>query len=129
MAIKLNWQKIYEVQSSLRDERSFNDDTPLVFVLVMKDDTQQKRTVKFKDFLKFFWFIYDSNRITVKSLVVQDKAGNVLYKHKHTSGGGEEIPQGGKPHLIENWSDLTDLQKETHLKILIAQIQNYEQPS
>lgn len=125
MAIKLNWKSVYAARDHLRDEREVQDDTTLTFVLLFKDGTQRQKAVKFKDFLRFLWFIYDSNKFYATGLVVKDSTGNVLYRHKQSTCETEEIPNGGNPHIIPRWSTLNEEQKEAHLKILLSQIAQY----
>ena len=125
MAIKINWKSLSEVKEGLIKTKSLTNDTPVVFVLLLKDGTHQKKTIKFQDFFKFFWFMYDSTKISIKGLVVTDTSGNILYRHPQVNSHGEIIPDGGNTYVFERWSTLSELQKDTHLNILLAQINDY----
>jgi len=129
MAIKLNWNTLSDVKSDLEKTWKLKANSKVVFVLLLKDGTHHKKTIKFADFLKFFWFIYDSTKFHVKGLVVTDTSGKVLYRHRQTNGEHEEIPNGGNVHIFERWATMTDDQKDAHLNILLSQIYDYTEQS
>ena len=121
MTIKLNWKTVMEVQADLASTKNLAADSSVIFVLLLKDGTHQKKTVKFKDFLKFFWFMYDSKKFYVRGLVVTDMSGNTLYRQQQTNTK-HSIPTGGNVHLFERWKSLNAEQKDAYLNIVLAQI-------
>jgi len=129
MAIKLNWNVLSDVKSDLEDTWKLKPETKVTFVLLMKDGSHHKKTIKFSEFLKFFWFIYDSTNFHVKGLVVTDTTGKILYRHRQTTGEHEEIPNGGNVHIFDRWNNMTDGQKDAHLNILLSQIYDYTESS
>lgn len=124
MAIKINWKTLLEVKESLASTKNLTADTSVIFVLLLKDGTHQKKTVKFKDFLKFFWFMYDSTKFHVKGLVVTDLSGNILYRQQQAHVQNT-TPSGGSVHIFTRWKSLTEEQKDAFLNILLAQIYDY----
>lgn len=127
MSIRLDWEKLKKIHSDLTNDKVLKKETDLVFIMVLHDGSVRKSIVKFKDFLNFFWDLADNPNIYISALVVQDKEGRTLYRHKLLTAGMEEIPNGGNINVVLNWVALTAPEKETYLKLLIAQIQSYEQ--
>lgn len=124
MAIKVNWKTLLEVKESLATTKNLTADTSVIFVLLLKDGTHQKKTIKFKDFLKFFWFMYDSTKFYVKGLVVTDLSGNILYRQQQAQAQ-TNTPSGGSVHIFTRWKSLNEEQKDAYLDILLAQIYDY----
>lgn len=124
MAIKVNWKTLLEVKDNLAITKHMTADTSVIFVLLLKDGTHQKKTIKFKDFLKFFWFMYDSTKFYVKGLVVTDLSGNILYRQQQAQTQ-INTPSGGSVHIFTRWKSLNEEQKDAYLDILLAQIYDY----
>ena len=129
MAIKLNWQTMSAVKADLEATWKLEPDSKVTFILLLKNGAEHKKIIRFSDFLKFFWYIYDSTKFHVKGLVVTDSTGKVLYRHRQVSGGREEIPNGGNVHIFERWKKLTDQQKDAYLNICLAQIYDHTESS
>jgi hypothetical protein len=126
MAINLDWEKLRGVQKYLLENSNLTPDTEITFIMILKSGSAKKSQIKFKDFLSLFWAISDNDDYVIANVVVQDQEGRILYRHRETTSGNEEIPDGGNAGVVTHWSTLTDAEKETHLNILIAQINGYE---
>lgn len=129
MAIKLKWETLSNVRTELESAWKLNPSSKVIFVLLLKDGSHHKKTVRFSEFLKFFWFIYDSTNFHVKGLIVQDTKGKVLYRHRQATGEHEEIPSGGNVYIFDRWTHLTENQKDVHLNILLSQIHDHSESS
>jgi hypothetical protein len=117
MLPQLNWNVICSRQKQLSKDYKSKD--PIVFTILFKNNQTLRKVIEFKDFLKFFWYIYDNNKISITDLIVSDSDGNELYKHVLT----EKLPKDSSNHAVQHWNSLNDSQKETYLKILYAQLQ------
>jgi hypothetical protein len=124
MAIKVNWKTLLEIKEELATTKNLTADTSVIFVLLLKDGTHQKKTIKFKDFLKFFWFMYDSTKFYVKGLVVTDLNGNILYRQQQAQIQNA-LPSSGNTHIFTRWNSLNEEQKDAFISILLAQIYDY----
>jgi len=127
MSIRLDWEKLKQVHNDLNKQSHLKKETDLVFIMVLHDGSVRKAIVKFKDFLKFFWNLADNPRIYISALAVQDEDGRTLYRHKILTAGMEEIPNGGNINVIPTWGALNTEEKDTYVKLLISQIESYEQ--
>ena len=127
MSINVDWEKLRGVYQELVANSGLTDETDIVFIMVLTNGKAKKSIVKFKDFMAFFWAISESKELSVLTLVAQDKDGRILYRYKQRTNGDEEVPDGGHSSVIQNWSALTQTEKETYLIMLLAQIQGYEQ--
>ena len=127
MNIRLDWDKLRQIQKDLSELPTLTDETEIIFVMVMSDHKAQKSIVKFKDFMNFLWALSENTSYTVLTLIVQDKEGRVLYRHKTLTAGNEEIPVGGNVHVLTHWGALTQSEKDTYIRLIEAQIQAYEQ--
>ena len=126
MNINVDWDKLRKVERHLNETATLTEETEIVFVMIMSDGSPKKSVVKFKDFLNFFWALSDNANYNVITLVVQDKEGRILYRHKQLTTGNEEIPVGGNAGLFAQWATLTPQEKETYTRLCIAQIDGYE---
>jgi len=126
MNIRLDWGKIRAVQQRLTELPTLTAETEIVFVMIMSDGKARKSIVKFKDFLNFLWSISENTRYNVLTLVVQDKEGRILYRHKTLTAGNEEVPVGGNSNVIKQWGTLTQDEKDTYTRLLVAQINGFE---
>jgi hypothetical protein len=129
MAIKLNWETVCKVNERLTNEMKIPADAPITFNLLLTDNKIVKRTIRFEHFLKFFWDISETNSVQVIGLVITDRQGHVLYRHKQVTAGSEEIPSVGNPSILEGWNELSDQAKQTYLEITIAQINAANEPT
>ena len=127
MSIRVDWDKLRKVQEDLSELPTITDTTEVMFIMIMADQSSRKSVVKFKDFLTFFWSLSENPHYNVLTLVVQDKEGRVLYRHKPLTPGNEEIPLGGNANVITHWKTLTRAEKDMYLNLMVAQIQGYEQ--
>ena len=125
MAIKLNWEKVQRVHKELQ-AKGYTESTPLTFILFMSDGTPRKSEIVFGDFMKVFWMLSDAEDLRITSLLVQNKSGSVLYRHKKVNSGNEEIPNGGNTEVITAWPKLTAGQKSMYTRMMIAQINAYD---
>ncbi len=126
MSLKLDWDKLRAVHEQLTQHPGLTEETEIVFVMIVSDGTAKKSVIKFKDFLNFFWVISENPNYSILTVVVQDKEGRILYRHKRVTVGNEEIPVGGHSNVILQWGTLTPEEKDMYLTILVAQIQGYE---
>lgn len=126
MSINVDWNKLRAIHKSLVTNNGLRDETEVVFLMMLDDGKAKKAVVKFKDFLEFFWALYDNKELRVFTLVVQDKEGRVLYRHKRLNVANEEIPDGGNAAVIQHWGALTPEEKETYMRLLVAQVNGYE---
>lgn len=127
MMININWENLRTVHEELIDSGNLKDDSDIVFTMILSDGKAKKSIVKFKDFMSVFWAISENKDFSVLTLVVQDKEGRILYRHKQLTQGNEEIPDGGNAGVVQNWNALTEDEKSTYMRMLIAQIEGYEQ--
>lgn len=125
MSIKLDWTKLRNIQQNLIDQDGLTPETELVFIISFSDGNIKKSLIKFKDFMSFFWSVSENSVWNVFGIVVQDKDGRVLYRHKQVTSGNEEIP-AGENNILFQWNVLTVEQKEMYVRLLVAQIQGYE---
>lgn len=126
MSMKVNWKKLREAQKELAAIPTLADESEIIFVMILSNGAVKKHVVKFKDFLNFFWVLVDNPNYTVVTLVVQDKEGRILYRHRMLNNGGEEIPIGGNGDVVLNWNTLSENEKNTYIKLTEAQINGYE---
>jgi hypothetical protein len=126
MSIKLDWDKLRAIHKNLSELPTLHDETEIIFVMIMADKSAKKSIVKFKDFLSFLWSLSENPDYQILTLVVQDKEGRILYRHKTLTAGNEEIPVGGSGSVITHWGSLTQTEKDTYVRLLIAQIEGYE---
>ena len=122
MTMKLDWSKLMVVKEKLKKKWDFEEDKNLIFVYTTQNGPK-KEVVQFKDFLNFFWNLYDNSE-DIKSISVLDANGTIVYRHKNINSSGEEIPIGNGNNLILLWNKLTPTQKNTHMKILLTEIYN-----
>lgn len=127
MSMKVDWVKLRQVHENLAGWPTITEETEILFVMVMADRSAKKAVVKFKDFMNFMWSMSESQDFEVINLVVQDREGRILYRHKTINNGGEEIPVGGNSNVIAHWGALTQDEKDMYIKLLVAQIQGHEQ--
>jgi hypothetical protein len=126
MSMNVDWEQLKAIHKHLATNTHLTDDTDIIFIMILHDGSIKRSVVKFKDFLKCFWTIADNKDYFVTTLVVQDNQGRVIYRHKQVTNGNEKIPIGGNSHIISRWSKLTPKEKETFLRLTIAQINGYE---
>lgn len=124
MIMHINWQKIKKLHADLIKD-GWKDEDPLLFIMILKNGSPRKSVILFKDLLNFFWQLTELNKIEIAAMVIQDKEGKILYRHKQIDGN-EEIPIGGNINIVKNWKTFSDEQKETYLRILISQINSYD---
>lgn len=125
MSIKLDWERLQKVYQTLVDN-GLAQEADLLFLLILSDGSVKKAHIKFKEFMKFFWEMSENTMWHVIGVSVQDKEGRILYRHKQVTNGNEEIPVGGNVNVLQHWPALTVEEKETYIRMLIAQIQGYE---
>ena len=126
MAIKINWQKLKEAHKYILERGDITDQTDLSFILIFHNGTAHKTIIKFNEFMNFFWKVSDNDHPRILALIVQDKEGRILYRHREFTNGNEEIPIGGHPDIILCWKNLSKQERESYLRLLISQIQAYE---
>ena len=126
MSINVDWDKLKAVEKHLSEVATLRPETEIIFVMIMNDGSPKKSVVKFKDFLNFFWALSENSRYCIVTLVVQDKEGRILYRHKQVTAGNEEIPVGGNAGVFSQWTTLPPEEKETYIRLMIAQINGYE---
>lgn len=125
MSIKLDWERLRKIYTNLVDN-GIDPEAELLFLLILNDGSVKKANVKFKGFMGFFWDMSENTTWHVIGISVQDKEGRVLYRHRQITSGNEEIPIGGNVNVLQHWVALTPEEKETYMRLLIAQIQGYE---
>jgi hypothetical protein len=123
MGLKFNWQRVTETHKRLKAS-GFKSDSKLTFVLILSDGTTRKQHVLFERFLDFFWDLSESKHLSARTLFVQDTNGKILYKYNQVTNGNEEIPSGGNPQVVLGWKNLSQAERDTYLKLLIAQIES-----
>lgn len=126
MSINVDWEKLRATYQDMVDHSGLTLEQEIIVLMILTDGKAKKSTIKLKDFMSFFWALSESQDLRIMTLVVQDKEGRILYRHKQRTSGDEEIPDGGHAGIIQNWGALTQQEKDTYLSILIAQIQGYE---
>ena len=126
MSINVDWDKLRAIEKHLSEATPLMPETEIIFVMIMGDGTPKKSIIKFKDFLNFFWSISENTNYNVITLVVQDKEGRILYRHKQMTAGNEEIPAGGNAGVFYQWATLTPEEKTTYVRLMVAQINGYE---
>ena len=126
MAIRLNWERVRTVHGRLSAE-GFQIDTPITFLIRMRDGQTRKSDIPFKNFLRFFWALTESTDSWVETLIVQDKGGRVLFRYNHRNSCERQLPQGGNPEIVTNWNSFSQQEKDTYLRLIIAQINAYGQ--
>jgi hypothetical protein len=126
MSLKIDWEKLRWVQRELAEYGGLTDEAEVIFLMILKNGKSKKTTIKFGEFLNFFWILSENKELNILTLVVQDDEGRVLYRHKQRNKCDEEIPIGGNTNVVQHWAALTSGEKETYLQMLIAQIQSYE---
>lgn len=126
MSIKLDWDRLRTVHKNLTEWPTLTAETNIIFVMIMADQKARKSIVKFKDFMNFLWSLSENPDYQVLTLIVQDEDGRVLYRHKTLTAGNEEIPTGGNSNVIAHWGALTQPEKDTYIRLLVAQIQGHD---
>jgi len=126
MNINVDWDKLKAIEKHLSENATLTPETEIIFVMIMNDGSPKKSIVKFKDFLNFFWALSENSQYSIVTLVVQDKEGRILYRHKQVTPGNEEIPVGGNAGVFRQWATLTPEEKDTYIRLLIAQFDGYE---
>jgi hypothetical protein len=124
MAIKLNWDRVKQLNAELEAD-GWKKNDKLLFILIEKGGKPKKAVVQFKELYKFCWHLMDDESLKVLTFIVQDVEGRVLYRHRQVVGN-EEVPNGGNVDIISHWSALTDDEKQTYITLLVAQINAYE---
>lgn len=126
MSMKMDWDKLRKIHKNLQETSTLEDETTIIFVMIMSDQKAKKAVIKFKDFLNFLWSLSENTEYKVLALVVQDEEGRILYRHKSLTAGNEEIPTGGNSNVISHWNALTDEEKDTYLRLIESQVQAHE---
>lgn len=126
MMIKVDWEKLKQVHQNLIKQEELNDNTDIIFIMITKDGKAKKSIIKFKDFMSFFWLLSENKEFSILTLVIQDKTGRILYRHKQYNTSNEEIPDGGNGVIVQNWNNLTEQNKELFMRLMISQIEGYE---
>lgn len=126
MSIRLNWERVRGVQGKLAAD-GFEDSTPVTFLLRMRNGQTSKTDILFKNFLRFFWALSENTDSVVEHLIVQDKGGRTLYRYTLGNTFERKLPQGGNPEVIAHWNAFTQQEKDTYLRLIIAQINAYGQ--
>ena len=119
MLPKLNWNSLCETHKKL--SKTFKPKDGLVFTLFFKSGQTIRKTVEFRDFLKFLWYIDESHEIRVDNLTVTDHGNNLIYQYINKPN--RKIPKDKTDFTVRNWNSLSASQKETYLKLLYAQLQ------
>lgn len=126
MSINVDWEKLRRVEQHLHEVTPLTPESEITFVMIMSDGSPKKSIIKFKDFLNFFWALSENTQYQIVTLIVQDKEGRVLYRHKQLTAGNEEVPIGGNAGVFAQWATLTPAEKETYVRLLIAQFNGYD---
>lgn len=124
MSIRIDWEKLRNIHNDLSE--SMNAEEEILFTLLMDDGSAKRASVKFKDFMNFFWSLSENSKFSICAIVVQDIDGRILYRHKQVTRGNEEVPIGGNENIILRWPTFTQEEKELLVRITIAQINGYE---
>jgi len=127
MSLNVDWEKLRVAYQDLVQHSGISEQTDIIFVLILTSGKAKKAVVKFKDFMTFFWSLAEDKKLHVTTLIVQDKEGRVLYRHKQRTSGGDEIPDGGHSSIVLNWGALNADEKNLYIEMLIAQIKAHEQ--
>jgi len=125
MAIRLNWRRVQRAYKRIK-QRGYSNNAPVVFTLLTSDGVPRRTEILFKDFLRFFWTLSESKELKVISILVENKAGIVLYRHKRVNKGNEEIPNGGNIKVVAHWNALTPNEQSMYTKMMISQINAYD---
>lgn len=125
MAFRLNWASLTKLQQELI-QHGFEEDTPLIVVIVLDDGKPQKTSIKLRDLLQFMWSISETNMPQIDKLFVQGPTGKVLYHQKQGVRIEKKKPsQGGNMQQLAYWNALTQEEKDLLVKLTIAQINAY----
>lgn len=126
MSIRVNWERVRSIHQRLSAE-GYEAETPITFLIRLRDGQTRKSDSTFKNFLRFFWVLTESQEARVECLIVQDKGGRVLYRYSYRPDYERQIPQGGNPEIVTNWNTFSPQEKDTYLRLIIAQINAYGQ--
>ncbi len=120
--MRVNWSHLTDVHARLA--KQFKPDDPIVFHYTPIGHNKKKNTVKFKSFMKFFWSLYDTPRVTVPSVIVTDaRTDRVIYKHQAASIVKEEKPEGDG-NLVVSWNLLPKERRRVLMRVLLSQIRS-----
>lgn len=120
--MNINWEELRSAHNNLVDG-GMEENAEITFLMMLSSGKAKKSTVKFKDFMPVFWALSENKDINIITLVVQDKDGKIIYRHKQRTKCGEQIPDGGNANVIQNWGALTAKEKDMYIRLLISQIQ------
>lgn len=128
--IQVNWSRLREVYERLQRDHGIDDDTPVIFHYQPVGHKKKKSTMRFGDFMKFFWTLYENTKIHVPSVVVADAAtSRVLYKHKISRTAIEKKPHDNDGNIVASWQHSPKAKRRALLKILDAQIYSHDDES
>lgn len=126
MTMKVDWEKLRVAYQDIVNHGELTGENDIVFLMVLSNGKSKKAIVKLKELMQFMWSLSESKELNILTLIIQDKEGRILYRHKQRTSGEEEIPDGGHAAVIQHWETLTRAEKDTYIEMLVAQIQTYE---
>lgn len=119
--MRLNWAKIISVQKDILD---IQGDQAAIAISIIRNGKTKKYLVQSKDIIVFLWQMTEN--LNANALILQDAAGNILYKHSGINGSNEEVQLVNDSNIIDRWKDLKQQEKDILLNLIISQINAYE---
>jgi len=122
MTLKLNWNRLTDINTRLNEDKDFESTDQMNFIIILKDEKVINTSVDLKHFLVFMWKITERKGKEIIGLIVKDPCGIEVFRYKRVNRGNEEIPEGGNCDAVINWNSLSRLEKDVYIKLLISQI-------
>lgn len=127
MSIRLNWDELREKYEDITQSSNMHANSSIIFTMITADHKIRKSSVKLQNFMKFVWSLSENHDFEITTLLAQDEEGRVLYRYKQLNADLEQVPTGGNASVITHWNTMTPTQKEFYIRLIVSQIQSYEQ--
>jgi len=117
----INWQKIESLKKRL--DTQLTDEEFLVVKTQIGKNPPRLSKIKFQDFLKTIWALYDISA-SVNSIKILKKDDNKILFHYERPKNLRSMPKSGNPNIVLAWKKFNLTKKNALLQILESEIIN-----
>lgn len=116
----ISWQRISFLKEKLETEIS--DDEFLLIKTQIEKNPPRLNKIKFQDFLKTMWGLYDHKGLVNSIKVLKKDNNKILFQYEKPKKTTTTIPKAGNCNIITQWKQFTSNKREVLLNILIQEI-------